>query len=437
MATISFLISHLGRWSRLKCLVASCVIGLLFLLTFYGELNYLWKRLPHRSADITDTEEPKVTLTADTLTQISRLGSDGRCAPIRNVLFLKTHKTGSSTVANIFFRYGDSRGLSFVLGSDPMIGWPRRFRLSHTLPRNGHRANFLCSHTRYNKKPMRLLFPKDISIYITILRNPVDQFESVFNYVEFGEVFGFGTDPTESITSFLRNGIPFKDITKARSSVLARNPMMYDFGLDYQYYQNATAVRNYIAFLEKEFDLVMIMEYFEESMVLMKRLLCWEFDDLFHIKSNERQEKERAKMSDNLKENIKRWNKADMLLYEHFNRTFWRQIRMEGEGFYDDLKTFRQMNDEMNRKCFSGMTLQQVYAGKFVKAPALNPNLTAELKEKCERMTRKENSYLSHLKSKQSSKSAGYIQATLDDEGPDNKISWDVAQDFKYNPLPV
>lgn len=342
-------------------------------------------------------------------------------------------------MANIFFRYGDSKGLSFVLGYDPMVGWPRRFQLSHALPRNGNQPNFLCSHTRYNKKTMHHLFPKDTSMYITILRHPVDQFESVFNYVEFGEVFGFGKDPTESIKSFLRKGIEYKDITKSRSSVLARNPMMFDFGLDYQFYQNATAVKKYIAFLEEEFDLVMIMEYFEESMVLMKRLLCWEFEDLLHIKSNARVDKERAEMSDNLRENIKRWNKADMLLYEHFNRTFWRQINLEGKGFYDDLKTFHRMNEEMNRRCFNGtFTLQLVYAGKYVKSPVLNPNLPAETKEKCERMTRKENAYLTHLRNKQSSRSAGYIKTLLDGEKePDNKISWDVAKDLAYDPLPL
>jgi len=57
--------------------------------------------------------------------------------------------------------------------------------------------------------------------------------------------------------------------------------MMFDFGLDYQFYQNLTAVKEYIAFLEKEFDLVKIMEYFEESTVLMKCLLCWKFEDFF------------------------------------------------------------------------------------------------------------------------------------------------------------
>ena len=46
-------------------------------------------------------------------------------------------------------------------------------------------------------------------MYITILTDPVDQFESVFNYVELGEVFGLDNDPTKSIKSFLRNGKKF------------------------------------------------------------------------------------------------------------------------------------------------------------------------------------------------------------------------------------
>jgi len=59
------------------------------------------------------------------------------------------------------------------------------------------------------KKTIYHLFPKDTSMYITILTDPVDQFESVFNYVELGEVFGLDNDPTKSIKSFLRNGKKF------------------------------------------------------------------------------------------------------------------------------------------------------------------------------------------------------------------------------------
>ncbi len=37
------------------------------------------------------------------------------CTPKKNIVFLKTHKCATSTVQNIFFRYGDTHQLSFVL----------------------------------------------------------------------------------------------------------------------------------------------------------------------------------------------------------------------------------------------------------------------------------------------------------------------------------
>jgi len=130
--------------------------------------------------------------------------------------------------------------------------------------------------------------------------------------------------------------------------------MSFDLGLDYRFYQNVTAIKEYIAFLEKEFDLVMISDYFDESVVLMKRLFCWEFDDILYIKANERIDKERAvHLSEDIRENIKRWNKADVFLYQHLNQTFWRKIQMEGEDFYSDLATFRHKKTEMTHLCFT------------------------------------------------------------------------------------
>ena len=103
-------------------------------------------------------------------------------------------------MANIFFRYGDSRDLTFVLGQDTLIGWPHRFQVSFSLPLESPRPNFLCSHTRYNQKPMNFLFPKASVKYVTILRNPVDQYESVFNYMGLGDIYGFGRHYRHSLT---------------------------------------------------------------------------------------------------------------------------------------------------------------------------------------------------------------------------------------------
>lgn len=236
--------------------------------------------------------------------------------------------------------------------------------------------------------------------------------------------------------AFLKKGIEFKDITKTRSSSLARNPQSFDLGLDYKFYQDAKAVEDYIAFLDKEFDLVMISDYFDESSVLLKRVLCWEFEDVLFVKTNERLDKERAvSISDDVIENIKRWNKADMLLFEHFNKTLWNKIKMEGESFYEDLATFRKMKADLKSQCFTDQVSNQlVYGNKYVKGLTMKSDLPPELKQKCERMTRTENNYLAYLRKKRSDRLAGIFRA-LPDEDAQQKVSWDVASDFKYDPV--
>ena len=389
------------------------------------------------TTQVAATTEITTLITSSTTTISSeKVTEETKCSPEQYVLFLKTHKAGSSTMSNIFFRYGDSRDLSFVLGSDTLIGWPTRFRIGQALAFDGTRPNFLCSHTRFNKKAMNHLFPKDASKYVTIVRNPVEQFESIFNYTQIGTVFGFGTDPSESLKAFLKNGIGFNILRKSGSSVLARNPQMFDLGLDFKFYQDAKAIKEYIEFLEKEFDLVLISDYFDESVVLMKRLLCWELDDVLYAKSNERLDKDKApELSDDTKENIKRWNKADVLMYEHFNQTLWRRIEREGKEFYDDLANFRRMKQELKTKCFSDKPSRQlIYGNKYAKGFTLKSDLPSDLQQKCGRMTRTENNYLAYLRNKRAAKLVG-INRAAPNEDDKEKVSWDAASDYKYVPV--
>ena len=155
------------------------------------------------------------------------------CLPCHHIVFLKTHKTGSSTVTNILFRYGDKRILTFVLGHHH-LGWPSRFLASRTLSLS-RQPNILCSHTRFKKKPMNWLFPPESSKYVTILRNTVDHFESTFNYYQLGRTFGFGIDPVNSLENFLERPLSFFNIfnngyNKNRISFI-RNLMKFDLGL--------------------------------------------------------------------------------------------------------------------------------------------------------------------------------------------------------------
>ena len=223
---------------------------------------------------------------------------------------------------------------------------------------------------------MNYLFPKEHSRYITILRDPVAQYESVFNFMHFAKPLGFN-DEEDPLGTFLKFPPPFQEIRPLMKTTLAlhlvRNPMLFDLGLDFRYFQNVTAVERYLEFLDNEFDLVMILEHFDESLILLKRLLCWELKDILYFKLNERQDVQKRKfISKEVRDDIKSWNKADFMLYRHFNRTFWRKVKAQGPSFQRELKLFRRKRETLTRSCLQkGTFLDEAYTGVYVKGYSL------------------------------------------------------------------
>ncbi len=72
-------------------------------------------------------------------------------------------------------------------------------------------------------------------------------------------------------------------------------------------------------------------------------------DDILYIQK--RISTLRYNISRNLRQEIRKWNSADMLLYEHFNRTLWRKINDYGPNFWRELDEFRRRIKEVSLMC--------------------------------------------------------------------------------------
>ena len=280
------------------------------------------------------------------------------CQPVNDILFIKTHKTGSSTITNILNRYGDLRELTVAIpaGGDYRFQWPSKFRWTYVdlLRLDGETANIFCNHARYNRKEMDIIMKKNAK-YITILREPVSQYVSSFYYFEIDKLLGlqhrknpleeFLKDPDKHLFSLsIRKG-DLPDVAN-----LMQSGMMYDLGYDFLEFVNRTLLDNAIKRLESELDLVLLLEYFDESLVLMMREFCWDFDDILYIKMNAMKYK-RPKLSSNARRRILKMNEADVALYHHFNRTFWKKVKKYGKEFWGDVAEFRRRNANMVKIC--------------------------------------------------------------------------------------
>ena len=94
--------------------------------------------------------------------------------------------------------------------------------------------------------------------------------------------------------------------------------------------------------LDSEFDLVMIQEYFDESLLLLRKMFCWEMDDIVYLAKAVRSQNLLIKLTDDLRKKISSWNHADVLLYKHFNALFLlRKLEDYGQTLQSDLALFR------------------------------------------------------------------------------------------------
>lgn len=63
---------------------------------------------------------------------------------------------------------------------------------------------------------------------------------------------------------------------------------IFDLGLKRIHFSDQEFINNTIEDLDEAIDLVLIAEYMDESLVLLKRALCWDLDDVVYFTHRQR-----------------------------------------------------------------------------------------------------------------------------------------------------
>ncbi|XP_070580630.1 galactosylceramide sulfotransferase-like isoform X2 [Ptychodera flava] len=301
------------------------------------------------------------------------------CTEITQIVFIKTHKTASTTTNSIIQRFGYNRSLAFAL---PKKGHHfdeqqpfSHGKLQYQRPPSNQSAHFniIASHMTYNRPELDKVIPN--ATYITIIRSPVQRFESAFSFFEYASKFDLN-EGENALKEFMKE--PDKYVTKlrGRKSFLLRNGMSVILGFDHRFHDNDSAINEMIDRLDRELDLVLISDYFDESLVLLKNALCWKLDDLLYISKFIRTDIKRYPISKSVAKMILKWNKADVKLYEHFNKTFWKKVHSYGADFYKDVREYRTRLQEFQEDCVE-MNTTEPKSGR-VYVPLMKANASAE-----------------------------------------------------------
>lgn len=296
-----------------------------------------------------------------------------------HVAFLKVHKSGSTTAQNMFLRYGWNNNLTFVLPPNKnAFGYPNIISLKESMTNNntlpppeGKHFDILCNHVLYSRAAFKKFLPDD-TFYIGIVREPYENFKSILNYLRPGHVFRIKSRLPGS--EFLKNPAAYEPKRSPRLTV-TRSRMAVEFGFPDDIVEKSDIARaqEYIKLLDEDFGLVIVAEYFEESIVLMKRYLNWSTKDIIYLDKNIALKKNVSSYVGPFdRQQYKKWAKIDYLLYDHFFRKLWDQIRAEGFDFDEELlhfKEIRKMSSEFcNQKPLSASAKLKVLKSRWSNA---------------------------------------------------------------------
>ncbi|XP_022112249.1 galactose-3-O-sulfotransferase 2-like [Acanthaster planci] len=325
------------------------------------------------------------------------------CRARSNIVLFKMHKCSSSTVQNILFRFGEEHHLNFVL---PPVGnylghspFNKRYMIKFPLKE----YNILCHHTVFNARGMAEVMPVN-SIYTTILRNPVPMFESLFTYNNMA--YWYGLPNSRALELFLNR--PNYYYRKSDGGILhVKNPMLYGLGLPKAALADPHAVDRKIEDLKGQFDLVMITEYFDESLVLLRHLMCWELDDIVYFVHNARSKSAVKTVPPKVAAKIRQWNYGDVKLYESFNRTFWQRVDAFGvDRMKEEVSKLRERNQYYKEHCIAEVTNQnsRVWHPQGIPIDSFLLRKEAAGDTMCVRMAEPELLYTDHIRQVQKSR---------------------------------
>ena len=264
-------------------------------------------------------------------------------------------------MANILQRYGFTRQLNFVLPRRRMHTTSYNYitkvgeAVSHDRlipPPLGEHYDILWNHGIYDSQFYHSILPAD-TVYVSILRQPLQQFQSAFEY--YGRSSGsplyniMQVNVSNPLSLYLQQPSLYNGREVYTSYI--RNKQSEDLGMRTEHVLNDTMRREYIQQLGKEFQLVMITEFFDESLVLLRRLMCWSVKDVLYIPKNKNVYKKKRVFSAKDRAEHRKLNVADYDLYNFFLKRFSDTVAKQKPDFRKEVAYFKELLQNVQSYC--------------------------------------------------------------------------------------
>jgi len=349
----------------MKCLLVLIIVMTLIIYTFQLS-NYI----PQMTRAVTMVKEERVAVSYelfDNVTQQRNMNSANISTKTsdynftQHIGFLKVHKAGSSTMSNILFRFGVRHSLTFAIPSSANYLHERSGAV-HRQTRD--HFDILAVHTRYSPALYNAVLAKD-AVNIAIVREPLDRMISAAYYygTKLHVDYLLKIPRTNFIHNLIRNPERFDNAGMFSET---KNSMGFDFGFTGNFTRNNTVeINQRLDVLNREFELVLVMERFEESLVLMKRLFNWQLQDIIFKTTNRNPHKADTFTQEEL-ENFRRTCFLDYAVYNYFTDVFQTKVQQAGDDFQSEVAYFKDVIQKVSAYCSNSVPGKRLVFTKSV-----------------------------------------------------------------------
>ncbi|KAK3092964.1 hypothetical protein FSP39_009436 [Pinctada imbricata] len=289
-----------------------------------------------------------------------QLKSYTKVKKITHLYFLRTPKGGSTTVSTLLGRFGYLNNLTFVLPNPNTYYIPLEKENGYLQEPKGEKYDLLIDHSRYNRGVLQRILPRDTK-YIGLIREPLARFISAFIFIRHAQKVDFavkipGKDTNAAISWYLKNAANYTRKPGVKDSIL-NNLMISYFGFPIKEKKNANdrIIEEFLERIDAEFDLIIVLEYLDESLLLLKRMMFWSMKDIMYVKPLNtaiiNKEDVLNSLTEDDRQRHKRHEFLDFALYRYFLKQIRRKILSEGMSFQKELEDYRSARAVVSKFC--------------------------------------------------------------------------------------
>ena len=226
-----------------------------------------------------------------------------------------------------------------------------------------HKLNIVNVHSVFNKSAIDLFMPADTQLVAT-MRHPFTQLQSAFNYYNLKRHLHI-PDVGDPLKEFLKDpakydkllpGSMYNHISAITGIKLSftKNRMAFEFGFDLTQIHNTTYVQQHLMHIKKSFNIVIITEHYDESLLLLRKQFCWQYKDILYLGLRNHTYTGKNKSPDSFGEyykSHKQWAPLDYLIYDQFLKIHRNSVESQGPKFLDEVAHFKKVLQQVNRYC--------------------------------------------------------------------------------------